>query len=73
MRKDKSLAARRKRRNRYNLRQRSRARAGLSVFRASRHIAARSVIDSVGLIEAAAAILVEEKRLCHKTHVSKAA
>lgn len=73
MRKDKSLAARRKRRNRYNLRQRSRARARLSVYRSSKHIYAQIVIDSEGRTVAAASSLEKEMRGGLKTGADKAA
>ena len=73
IRKDKSLAARRKRRNRYNLRQRSKARPRLSVFRSSKHIYAQIIVDAEGRTVAAASTLDKDLRGGLKTGADAAA
>jgi large subunit ribosomal protein L18 len=73
IRKDKSLAARRKRRNRYNLRQRSKARPRLSVFRSSKHIYTQIIVDAEGRTVAAASTLDKDLRGGLKTGADAAA
>jgi len=73
MRNDKSLAERRKRRNRYNLRQRSKARPRLTVFRSSKHIYAQIIVDAESRTVAAASTLDKDLRGGLKTGADAAA
>ena len=62
MRKDKNLAARRARRNRYHIRQRAGDRPRLSVFRSGQNIYAQVIRDDEGSTVAAASTLDKELR-----------
>ena len=62
MRKDKNLAARRTRRNRYHIRKGGKGRARLSVFRSSQNIYAQIIRDDEGKTVAAASTLEKDLR-----------
>ena len=62
MRKDKNLAARRTRRNRYHIRKGGKGRARLSVFRSSQNIYAQVIRDDEGKTVAAASTLEKDLR-----------
>jgi len=62
MSKDKSLAARRTRRNRYHIRQRGGDRPRLSVFRSGQNIYAQVIRDAAGNTVASASTLDQELR-----------
>ncbi len=65
--KSKQLAARRKRRNRYNLKRRARGRPRLSVYRSSKHMYAQVIRDDEGRTVAAASTLEKDLRAVLKT------
>ena len=67
----KQLMARRKRRNRYRLREASKGRARLSVFRSSKHIYAQVIDDARGVTMAAASSLDKSLRDNLKTGADK--
>jgi large subunit ribosomal protein L18 len=73
MRKDSSIAARRKRRNRYHIRQRSNGRPRLSVFRSSKHIYVQVINDEDGRTVAAASSIDKDLRGSLKTGADSAA